>query len=438
MSIPESSGNNEELEFESLDEVMAKRESPSTRTTGQQIQRQTGRGLQRTGEVLYGMPGDLINAVRQLNNIIEGGRKPEEELNWLQKYGRKFAEAVPTSADLRARSAEVRPELEPETQTEDIVDEVWSDTVSLFAPNIGGKGTALGKLGRAMGISMAANSGKEVVKAFGGGDNAQELAKMGTMLFTSMFGKGRGINTKISQLYKKAKGSVPEGEKFIYNTSKLNQLEKVLKKGSVDSSKEPVLKIIEEIKSKTPEGKMLVDEGVEFDKSINRAISRSFNDKSLRGNLKQLKKAHAGSLENYAKENPEWAESWKEAKEMYQGIAKSQDIQNYLKKNANLKNISHASLVLGMGGAALPGPTAAKLGTAGGVAASIYMSEIAKRLATNPALRRYYGNVINAALSENKGSLLRNLNGLERVAKKEFQENPFPDFEISEEEIIKN
>lgn len=436
MTIPIKESNSEEIEFTPMETVVE--QQSQTRTPIQEGLRQIQRPLQRTGEVLFGAPGEIMNMLGGINDILEGGRKPEEALTWMQKYGRRFAEMFPDISELRARSAEVRPELEPESDVEQREDEFVQDVVTLFGPNMFGKGQALSKFGRALGTAAFGNLAAEGAKQLGVGETGQNITKMGAMLFSGMFGKGRGINTLIKNKYNQAAKAVPKGTKFQYNIDNLNKLEKSLQKGTINEAKEPVLKIIEDIRRKSPDGRMLVEEGVQFDKDINKALGRARGDKTLKGNLKQLKKTHNSSLENYAKENPTWGESWNEARELYKGIATSEDIQGYIRKNANLKNASYASLMLGMGGTYLPGGMLAKLGTAGGGAATLYASEIAKRLATNPALRRYYINVVNASLNENKGNLLRNLAGLNRTAKKEFENNPFPEFEISEEDMVED
>lgn len=413
--------------FVSAEEV----EKPQERSFLEGVDRRASRYIQRGAESILGLPGDVVQLVRGLAQKLPGGIEPEENFNFVQRGGRRLLESLPGSAELRARSSEVRPGLEPESEFEDVEDEVVSDFAALALP-------VKGKIpfARALGLSMAGNMGKQVVKELGFSEGTQEATKMGLMLFSGMFGKGRGINNHIKNLYKKANNYVPEGAKFKYPTSKLNNFERMLKKGTMDESKLASMNILEDIKAKSPNGIMKVEEAIQFDKDINRAIGKSFNDKAKRGYLKQLKSAHSEALDTYAKENPTWGESWKEAKQAYQGIATSQDIQNFVKRNANLKNISHSAILLGLEEAAIPGHALEKLGALGLTASTMYAGEVAKRIAKNPALRRYYANVINASLSENKAMLTRNLAGLERVAKKEFEKNPLPIFDIEEDEII--
>jgi len=419
---------NEDFGFISLDSIYEK-EKEQQPSIFQKGLRTTARAMQRSAETLGGLPGDIVQSVRGLAEMLPGGIKPEEDLNFLQKGARRLVEGLPSSAELRARSAEVRPELEPESEAEEIQDEVISDFASLAIP-------VKGKIpfARAIGLSAIGNLGKQGVKELGGGEGAQEATKLGLMVFSGMFGKGRGVNNYINKLYDKGRSLVPKGAKFTYNTGKLDKVEKILRTGSLTEDKASVLKIIEDIKAKSPNSVMDVVEGVQFDKDINKAIRKAAGNKEKKGYLKLLKSANESSLGNYAKENPSWGEIQKEAKQAYAGIAQSENIQDYIKKNINLKNISHAGIILGLEESAIPGRPVEKIIGTALTGATLYSAEIAKRLAKNPALRKYYENVVKASLSENKAMLARNLNGLERVAKKEFEENPFPKFNLEEEE----
>lgn len=418
-------------DFVSFDDVQNQKE----RGFLQNQVRRAERYLQRGSETIFGLPGDVVQLLRSGAQKLPGGITAEEDLNFIERGGRKLLEALPGSAELRARSAEYLPDLEPESESEEIEDELVSDFAALALP-------VKGKIpfARALGVSVAGNAGKQAMKQMGFDENAQDLTKMGMMLFSGMFGRGRGINKYISNLYKEAESFVPEGAKMAYPTKKINSVENILKKGTLNDAKQGALSIVEDIKAKSPQGMMAVDEAVQFDKDINRAIAKAqrAGDKSKAGYLKQVKGAHASSMDEYAKQNPSWGDNWNKAKQAYAGIAQSENIKEYIKSNANLKNASHAAILLGIGETAIPGMYLEKAGVAGGAAATRYAAEVAKRLAKNPALRQYYQNVMTASLGENKAMLARNLAGLERTAKKEFENNPFPIFEFDEEEEISN
>lgn len=399
----------------------------------EQVVRRGERYLQRGAESIFGLPGDVVQLVRGIAGKLPGGITPEEDLNFVQKYGRKALEALPGSEELRARSAEIKPHLEPKHDYEETEDEIVSDFAALALP-------VKGKIpfARAIGLSVIGNAGKQAMKEMGFGEGAQEATKLGMILFGGMFGKGRGVKSHINNLYKEAETFIPKGAKLNYGINNMKKYKSQILKGGIDDSKTKALEILTDIEGKLAKGSLPVDEAVAFDKRINRAISQAGKDKSQKGWLDQLKKVHSEGLDDYAKQNPSWGDNWKQAKQAYAGIAKSENIKDYVRKNANLKNLTYAAAALGLEEAALPGHVMAKIGGLGTVATGMYAKEMAKRIATNPALRRYYQNVLTASLTENKAMLSRNLAGLERASKKEFENNPLPEFSFEEDEEINN
>lgn len=406
----------------SEDQIRANAATSSNQPAQESIARRGSRYIRRAGEALLGMPGDIMQLARQLPGALSDEQISE------QAFPKNVIGAalgmLPGSEEMRAMSAESAPELEPQSEFEAIEDEFVGDAATLMLP-VKGKIPFM----KALGLSAFGNMTKQGIKAIGGGEGAQEAGKMGAMIFGGMFGKGRGVNKFIERNYAQAAEFVPAGDRLTYPMKKLDNVEKMLAKGAMNDAKSGAMDLLNELKSKAPEGRMLVDEAVQFDKDINRAIMKAGKDKSKAGYLKQLKKAHASALDDYAKDNPSWAKHYNEAKMAYAGIAESQDIQNYIRKHANLKNVVYAGAALGLGEMYLPGDRAMKLGALGATAAAIYSREIAKRLATNPALRRYYQNVLTASVNENSAMLARNLAGLDRVARKEFEKNPI-DIEI--------
>jgi len=183
------------------------------------------------------------------------------------------------------------------------------------------------------------------------------------------------------------------------------------------------------MKAKISDGSMLVEEAVQFDKDLNEWIRKS-PDTQLRGNWKRLQGVNQSGLDIYSKENPSFGDSYQEAKMAHKGIAQSQDLQRFIRRNANLKNLTYSAALLGLEESFIPGSAGLKLGTAGAIGTGWWMKEVGKRLATNPALRRYYQNVLTASANQNQGMLQRSLAGLERAAKKEFEENPL-EFDLS-------
>lgn len=407
---------------------LLKEKKPEEGVVGKAVRRGE-RYLLRGMESLAGLPGDIIQLIRSGAEMMPGGITPEEDLSFVGRLGRKALEAVPGSQELRAMGAERFPGLEPEGEFERIEDEVVADLAVLALP-------VKGKIpfARALGQSMVGNIGKEAVQAFGGGDTAQEATKLGLMVFTGMFGKGRGVKNHIKNLFKEAEAFVPEGATVDYSSSlnRLNNIEKQLQKGAIDASSKPVLDMIEQIKAKAPEGRMAAEEAIAFDRSINELMGDPALLKRGKKLLGGVKGANNEALDLFAKENPSWGDTWKEAKQAYQGIAQSQKVKKYIQNNLSLKDYLHAAAALGMEELLIPGKVPGQLGALAGLSGAAYMGEVGKRIATNPALRRYYANVLNASLSQNKAMLARNIKGLDRTMKKELEDNPIKIFDISE------
>lgn len=428
MSIPlvDFDQNPETGDFESIDYVSLSPEEDQNITVPESLGgRSTERGLQRFSEVTLGFPGDVVQFARTL-----GEGKPAEGRNFLQRAIGSALEQLPTSEELRARSAEKRPELEPVSEEEELFDETVEDVAAIKNPLIKGPGIA-----STIGIVVAGQLAKQGIKAIGGEEKAQAAGKFGAQILASLFKKGRGVQTRIRNLYKNARNSIPEGELIQYPVKEAERLLTTLEKGVETPSKSAAIKPLKTIVEKAKNGTIEASEAVQLDQDLNELISKA--DKKTKGKLLQIKKINNHPLEEYGNKNKEFGDNYFEAKQAYQGIATSVDIQNFVKKNANLKNLAHAALFVGAEETLLPGSTALKLGSLGAGAASLYTYEIARRLNKNPALRRYYSNVITAALSENVPMLKRNLENLDRVAKKELQDDPLPlfDFEESEEVI---
>jgi len=389
----------------------------------------------RIAERIAGLPGDLVQLIKSGASAVLGDPDPEEELTFAQKIARRGTEALPTSSELRDISSQVFPGLDPEDAAESFQDEVVGDFASLALP-VGGKIP----LAKTVGMALAGNIGKEAAAAFGGGDSAQEATKLGMMVFMGMFGKGRGINNHIKNLYKEADAFVPEGATVDYSgpLKRLGTLEKSVEKGAVDASTQPVLNMIEQIREKAPGGRMPVGEAVAFDRSINEVMGDPALLKRGKKLLGGVQGANSQALDTYAVENPSWGSTWKEAKQAYQGIAQSEKIQKYVRNNLSLRDYVHAGAMLGMeevlapmlGHSAVAGPA---LAGGAGAASVAYAGEVGRRIATNPALRRYYTNVMKASLSENKASLVRNMKGLDKAMKEEVESKPLEIFDFASE-----
>lgn len=378
-----------------------------------------------TGAIFpQGSQQDLSDNQKLLRNIFSpitpGGLGPKEELSKPQQNLRSLFEMLPNSEELRAYAMEANPEFEPTSEQEARAQETTQDITGLALSGTG--------FLRSLGISLGGQLGKEAFKQMGYGEEGQNYAKLGSMLFSGMFRKGGGVNSFIDRAYKRARNSFSPGEAFNYNTNAYSGLRRKLNLGEVTPSERSVLDFLDTLESKVQNGQMTVEEAMKFNQNINERL-RSATKKTDIANLTELHKIHNKELGQYAKTNPTFAEAWKEGNQAFAGMANSFRVQDFIKRHANLNNLTHSLALLGMEEYLLPGNTLGKALSVGGVASGLYAADMSKRLMTNPALRKYYTNVVKAALQENAGALSRNLAGLEREAKKSFESNPLPDFE---------
>jgi len=413
--------NEQELDIFDVWEPQIAESQPEEESWGEWVKRRAQRYALRGGEAILGLPGDIAQSARSIAQAAPGGLDPEEKGSFVKRGARQLLEALPGSEELRAMSAERFPGLEPQGEFEDIEDEFVGDAAVLMIPT---KGRI--PFLRSLGISFAGNATKQAIKKLGGPEMLQEGGKMGAMIFSSMFGRGRGVKKAIEREYSQANQFVPKGDTFKYPDKKLNKARKILSKGAMNDAKSEAMGFVEQIDSKLANGMMTVEDAVQFDQDIGRAVRKAGKDKAKKFNLMQVHDANRNALDAYAKENPSWGKHYNDAKMMFAGIAQSENMKKFLRKHTNLKNLTYSAALLGMEETVLPGGLKIKLGALGATGATYFAREVAKRIAKNPPLRRYYQNVLNAAISENKAMLSRNLKGLERVAKKEFEDNPMP------------
>lgn len=369
-----------------------------------------------------GLPGDIYQTLEMAALHLPGGITPEEKLNFAQKGVKNLLQGFLSTDEINEKANEIYPELKAEGGVEETADEIATDFGTLINP-IGGGLSFM----KSLGMSVFGNLGKQAAKGLGFDETTQELTKMGSMLFAGMFSRGRGINSHIENLYKESKEFIPAGEMIQLKEKPLNKLKKSLGYGSVNDAKSEALNLIEEIEKKTANGLLIAEDAIQFDKDINRAIQKAGRDEQKSGNLKQVKKAYAETLDNYAQQNPSWAEKYNEAKQAYSGIAQSEKVQASIRSNLNLSNLKNAAILFGLEEFAIPGRAATKIAGLSLGAASLYATEVARRLAKNPALRKYYSNVITASMADNKPLLARSMKGLEKAAAKEFEADPWPD-----------
>lgn len=406
--------------------------------------RQVARTGARAVETIAGLPGDIqsiFNAAGEYVGEFAGdqlrklvGKEPLTEEQKLEQ--RQFMQDVrvpfpPTSQELRSGTQALTGEyLEPKGQAEEFADEVVSDLSSMMIP-VKGKMPFAKTLGKV----LLANAGAEVAKAYAG-EEAGAPTKLGLLFATSLIGgKKGGVKKYIDDLYDKMEASAPEGASVSAKglSSRLDKIKTMLMKGDpTEPTKQAPLQVINSMREKIKDGRINVDELVQFNKDINSRIFKGPLLKRAQNKLYDLRDSTHSALKEYGKENAEFLANWKYANEAYAATETSRKIGNFFRKTLKPKDYLYAGSALGLekafAGTTLGAQTAAGLGAAAGVG---YTAEVLKRIAQSPALRTYYGNVVKSALKENSKAFARNMKLLDKGLKESFDESPYKlvDFE---------
>jgi len=394
--------------------------------------RHVARTSARIGETLVGLPGDLREV---LSNIMIG--IPEyavgEELPRWRKMVQGNGGSFPTSKDVKQGLTKqaTGDYLEPLNEYEEFADNIAQDFASLAIP-------IKGKIpfARALGSSIIANSGSEIVKPFIG-DKGADLTKMGLLFTSGLIGqKGGGAKKYVSNLYEDMKQSVPSDASVSAAPliKKLDKIESVLRKGDPsDASKVEAFKKIGAVRDKVKGGQISVDEVLELTKSSNEAIYGLGDLKRSQNQLYGIRNALHESAKEYGMQNKDFLGKWQSANEAFAATETSRKVGSWVKKNIKPKDYLYAAGALGLEASLGSIPAAGTtVGAGAALAATAYSAEVLKRMATSPSLRKHYFNVIGNSLNQNKAGFLRAMKQLDKGLEESFKEAPYETIEFSD------
>lgn len=386
---------------------------------GGKIKRGAARTIPRVVETLAGLPGDVTNLIKGAVTSGLGLVVGDERAQKARETSESIMQSIPGfnlpgSQDIRENVTQklTGDYLEPQTEYEELYDNVVSDIAALAIP-IKGKIPFV----RSIGTALLANLGAQGVKELGGGEKTQIATKLGTILLTGMLGRG-GAKSYVSKLHDEANALIPSGEtveagKLITDIDKMNA---VLRKGGVTPSKTPVLNLSRQLikKIQLSDGELPVDELPAFRRSINELrFDRNLSPKT-KFYLDRFDDVVSNELMDYGKENPAFLAKYKEANLGTAGLAQSNRIARAISKKVDVSKLSpETALLFGLhvvpSGAWLPigiGASAAK------------GAQILNRFTRNNTLQKYYLNSIKASLKGNTADIIRNVEGLDRELKK--------------------
>jgi len=401
--------------------------------------RRAGALATRGGEALLGGAGALQQlahaGVGKAANLLgstlyHGGNVPElpsEEtvFDFLEK-GRVY----PTPGEIREKVTKplTGEYLEPRGEGEKTAQELAGDIGGMFFP-----GGPIGKLAK-IGIPFAGQLGKQAVKASGGSESQQDLAKLGVMGIFSIAHLGDAKKHAV-KLMNEAEALVPTNTPM-NPIQVMNRIRDIKRqewyKGINTSSKKPAKHAMDYITSRVKSNKLDVHNAIQIKKDINETLRNlgSFDVKTkpdikaATKYLNQVKDALDDGIKEYGKKNPQFLTAYKEANQAYAVTEKSGALSNFIQKHYTgpaLSNTTKGLLGTALlhGGQYLPAAAGVAASTAPLLGAAHMTFKVAQRMGKSPALRKYYVNVLTDAAKGNAVAMSRNLQKLDKKIKEE-------------------
>lgn len=427
-SVPKIPDNNESAEISPSSIFKKARELPATEGSESSIA-SSGRNILRTGaraaESVIGAPADLVSGISHgLNWVagkVPGGKQRTKEVE-------EFTSKLPTSQNIKKWHEQFTGDyLKPQNESQELSDEIFSDAASLLlSPN---KGGILLKVGKALGLSTAANVAAKGAAELGVGEEGQVGAKMGTLFLTSLLsGRKGGVNKYKDSLYDEARALRPE--KAVVDTSEFNKnlrdLERSISAGGKAPSSVKALEKIKELRKKGSYGSMAVEELEASKRKINELRSGLYDEfktdkvgrASAKRNLDNVAGVVDSALEKYGKTNPEWLKKYREANQVHGVISQSRKISNFIGRNAKLASGSGA-ILHALSAVFNPSSVPAVATAVAGGAATLKSAELLYRISKSASLRKYYTNVLLSAAKEDAVTMNKNLQNMAEELEKE-------------------
>lgn len=328
---------------------------------------------------------------------------------------------LPTSENIHSVGKNVispllpRNYLEPQSETEETLDEVASDFGSLLNPkdwlqngwkNIHKAPNIVRNVGKALGLSGIGNFGKWLAKEAGAGPFGQGVAKIGSMLFSSLIGP-YGAEKAMKTLYGEADKLKPKKINLPYSSLKpvVKELEDVVEKYGFDAKykdalKGPLTGLKKNIKNAGPRDTphIPLEHALQLKKDINSALRDANIPKEATGLLQKAATSINKLIDRGAKNYPEFLKNYREADDIWQGLYQGNKVSRFLTRNVNLDKFAHplTYAAFGIGHTLGFGGTAAVAGT---VLAGAQGYKIVESLARSKTLQKLYGDAVKASLS---------------------------------------
>ncbi len=391
------------------------RENVVPKEKGLELPRHAARTGSRVVETLAGLPGDIVDLLKTgLGYGAEkiAGKPLPAFREALEKgpssvQGDEFLpENIPSSREIREPIGKLTKGFtEPQTEKEELSDEIFSDIASLAIP-------VKGKIpfARSIGTALAANLAKQGAKELGGREGTQALTKMGTMFLAGLLGRGN-VKDFAKNLYEKRDSFLPPGAEIESSrlVKALEQTKKNLEKGVSTPNKTAVIKPIDEILQKSRNGMIKIEDLTAAQRDLNELIKDPALLRGAKKIFEPVKNDIKKTIEAYGKSNPEFLKYHNDANEAFGTIAQSQKVSKKINQWIKPKDFLYGTPAVALFEHYHPGAVLPKLAMTAAGYGGLKTGELLYRIGKSPVLQRHYLGVIKETLKDNAPGTIRHL-----------------------------
>jgi hypothetical protein len=398
----------------------------------------TGQTLRAIGPKVIGLPGDFYQFTK---GMVAPSSKEEQEKRiakqpFTARGAIRLAEMLPTSESLTKHfDTATEGEFLPKTKGQERFQEMTGDAALLLGgpAKMAARGLVRGVL-RPIGGAIAGTLSREAAESMGFEEKGQAAAKIAAMLFASSYSPGTSTRYR-DTLYRNARelrGNDITTAASLENS--LNVLERELQSGlgTNTPTKAPVLADINAARQNIRNGQISIEDLENLKRDINTNRSTRVYEPEVRGrparrelrrNYDRLSHAIDETVNEYGQTNPDYLATYREANLAHSGILASENARNFIRsvfRRSPASPMVAAAVNHAYPGALMKGAIGATL-----LPPALRGYQFAYRLTTNPALRRNYTHLMEAAIREDAKAVLKYSTELADEMKKDKKNYPF-------------
>ncbi len=365
----------------------------------------------------------LVGGLNSFFNMVTPDLELENEEGEIEKHK---PIKLPGPKELREKAKERSGKyLEPKSEFTKASQETLEDIGGAFStPFIGAWNAIIGPIG--------GQAVKQVIKASGGGETAQDIGKLGFMVVSSIANIGNAPRAA-GEALRQSENMITQGVRFSAQPTE-NALNNIRNSNWFRTgrtpSKGPAMDEITRIEQRIQNGTIDAHEAMQLRRDINEArrqlggfqLDRPVNRRQALRYLDEVDNALMQSMENYGRNvNPQWLRQYQLGNEAFRVTQRSQLISDFVSQHAKPLQSQTAKTLFHLGAAtgALHLPTIGAIGAIG--AATAKGVQLINRMIRSPVLRNHYQQVLSQASA---GNIRAMQNALEKfdIASKKIEE----------------